>query len=945
MPCLDSDRMEAVLSDGSASRLVRTATMVGPVGVVLPLCSNSNLRTARSGPRRRPRRAQNEAPLRISIVAAHYPPDFISGATLAAQRVAEGLAERGHEVFVFAGYIGPSAPDDQVRSRAKRVSVQWIFLEDGLDWSSRENYVNSRIGLLFDEFIMNVKPDVVHFEMLQAMGAPLVQIAKSRGAATVVTMHDFWWLCPRLFLADRELHPCPLLVEFGGCECQVGSSAKVKRERYLRDALASVDQILVPSAIVRGILVANGIDGDRIAVDENPVVVPDVEPPDVDVLSNDVRFLYVGGSNDLKGWRLLRTALRNLARCDGWSLTAYGIEEGYARMLEPPQLTERVRMCGQFDPVDLGTVMGNHDVLIIPSIMRETFSIAAREALASGLAVITSDSFGPEDVVKHGENGLVFESGNAEQLAFVLRSVVEDRSMLKDFKTAAGRVILRGIEEQCEQLEILYSPLVESGKRPLRGEEAHQKSGRIRGLLTEVNSLVLIVGIDGAPLRYRAYNIAEAARLVGISASVWHYRDPEAIEEALRANVVVFYRVPMTREVLNDIRLLKAAGIRVMFSLDDLLVDEDIAPEIPALRILSGSEADLWREGMRRYRATLEECGEFIGSTSFLSQHVFDMFGMPSYVVLNGFSHAQYQLALQARSARRTPGPVRIGYLSGSNTHAEDWAMIEASVGEVMRADRKVELWLVGQVEPSSRLGAFGSRIVRIPHMNWRYLPSLLRDIDVNVAPLVQGSRFNDAKSAVKWLEASLVGTATVASGAAGMVEVIVDGKNGVIAESADSWARALLELVESEELRMHLGRSARRDAEINFGPWRTAWQIRNVLSQGAVPSRSSSDGNGGPVWSEPKMAGNWLSSSEEPSLSPDTGVDYRLALYGDSDLRWFEGVSLDRGEVSVSTSKLARGEVLRKLGGLMREPDAGARVRASLGLLAQSWRITHEGD
>ena len=38
--------------------------------------------------------------------------------------------------------------------------------------------------------------------------------------------------------------------------------------------------------------------------------------------------------------------------------------------------------------------------------------------------------------------------------------------------------------------------------------------------------------------------------------------------------------------------------------------------------------------------------------------------------------------------------------------------------------------------------------------------PALLRDLDVNLAPLEPGSRFNDAKSAIKWLEAALVGDA-----------------------------------------------------------------------------------------------------------------------------------------------------------------------------------------
>ena len=59
-----------------------------------------------------------------------------------------------------------------------------------------------------------------------------------------------------------------------------------------------------------------------------------------------------------------------------------------------------------------------------------------------------------------------------------------------------------------------------------------------------------------------------------------------------------------------------------------------------------------------------------------------------------------------------------------------------------------------GGHRPARRSGAGGSRSP--PGTACR---TLLRDLDVNLAPLEPGSRFNDAKSAIKWLEAALVGT------------------------------------------------------------------------------------------------------------------------------------------------------------------------------------------
>lgn len=78
------------------------------------------------------------------------------------------------------------------------------------------------------------------------------------------------------------------------------------------------------------------------------------------------------------------------------------------------------------------------DVLVIPSIARESFSIAAREALRAGLAVITTDCLGPEEVVEDGRNGLVVPTGNPAALADAMRRLIEDRTLLRRLRAQAA---------------------------------------------------------------------------------------------------------------------------------------------------------------------------------------------------------------------------------------------------------------------------------------------------------------------------------------------------------------------------------------------------------------------------------------------------------------------------------------------------------------------------
>ena len=77
-----------------------------------------------------------------------------------------------------------------------------------------------------------------------------------------------------------------------------------------------------------------------------------------------------------------------------------------------------------------------------------------------------------------------------------------------------------------------------------------------------------------------------------------------------------------------------------------------------------------------------------------------------------------------------------------------------------------------------------------MPFVPWLELPGVLRDLDVNLAPLAPSSRFNEAKSAIKWLEAALVETPTVATPTGPFREAIEDGGTGLLATTPDEWVR-----------------------------------------------------------------------------------------------------------------------------------------------------------
>lgn len=764
--------------------------------------------------------------MRLVYVSSHYPPNWTSGGALVPQRQARAMAQRGHDVHVFAGCVDPDRPDGEWWDEVDDVGIpiRWTATTGWTDWAHPFNHENPPLATAFLRYLDLVRPDAVHIHSLQGFGGGLVTVARSRGIRTLVTMHDFWWFCGRQFLVDRDLHPCSIVAKAGMCPCELGAVWRERREAALAGHLELADLVLAPSRSLADALVANGVPADRVRVDENGM--PDADrvarswQASTDRRGGEVRLLFAGGPHPLKGVGVLLEAAERLASVSGWSLDLYGFDDP-DDVVVPRGLP--IRVLPGYAPGSTAEVMHDHDVLVLPSLARESYSLLCREALASGLPVITSDTPGPMEAVRDGENGLVVPAGDPEALAGALRSVITDPALLKGLAPPFGSVRLRTVEEQAAHLDGIYHELLD-GPSSLPAV----RSGGIRRVL-------FVVGIEGAPLRYRARLPEEALGLRGVHVDVRFYRSDEVPALAALADAVVLYRVPATVQIVELIEAIKARPepVAVIYDIDDLVFDPAVHAEIdPLLKDLAPIDRERYWEGVRRYRTTLEHCDAYIGSTDALCEAATAVAGLPSHRFSNGVGLQLSRVSdVELRRPRRS-GPLRIGYLSGTNTHNADWAAIEPAVMEVLRAHPDVELWLGGLLEPGPAVQALGRRLVRLPMKPWHELPAILRDLDVNLAPLQLGGRFNDAKSAIKWLEAALVATPTIASPTEPFRDAIDDGTTGVLAADHAEWMEKLGWLLEDHASRNRLGQNARRAAMLRWSADLQADRYLQILAE-----------------------------------------------------------------------------------------------------------------
>lgn len=487
-----------------------------------------------------------------------------------------------------------------------------------------------------------------------------------------------------------------------------------------------------------------------------------------------------------------------------------------------------VRPCDPYDRRSVDRVLSTHDFLVLPSIMRESHSIATREALAAGLAVVCTDTLGPEEAVAHGVNGLIVPAGNSGALAQTLRDLAADHSAARLLMRRGSISPILTIQEQTDRNLALYREMT-TPPPTLRSK-----------LPPRISQVLFIVGIEGAPLRYRVRLPAEALSLHGIRSDVVSYRDPLLPELAAKADAVVLYRVPATNQILEVIaRIKERQTVPVLFDVDDLIFDPTLRGRLDGLDGLTRDEDELWWRGVARYRTTMEACDAFIGSTEGLCESATSLTGMRSYRFPNGVGEL---LARQSDAAVRRPrssGPLRIGYFSGTTTHDADWALIEQAIITALYRHRDAELWVGGHVTPTPALARLGSRVRHIPFSPWYELPAILRDTDICIAPLTSNGPFNEAKSAIKWLEAALVATPTIATPTQPFREVIASGNTGLLASNPEEWTGAFDLLLGSETERSRIGSMARRSALLGYSPSIQGERYKAILSTATADLRT----------------------------------------------------------------------------------------------------------
>ena len=290
---------------------------------------------------------------------------------------------------------------------------------------ARDTIWSPRTGRDIASVVRDFRPDVIHVHNSFPLISPsLFWAAHRAGVPVVQTLHNFRLICPQAMLLreGRVCEDCVGHVPWRAVahRCYRGSAAQsaavaamIQTHRVLGTWQHKVTRYIALNEFCKAKLVQGGLPAERISVKPNFIDLPAPAPQE------RRGFLFVGRLSTEKGIDVLARAAALLASPTPIIVAGTGPEEH--RLRNSPHF----HLLGSTRPEQVYEHMAGAMALVLPSICFENFPRTLVEAFANGLPVVASRLGALESLVDHGRTGLLFEPGNAQDLAAKLRWAAE----------------------------------------------------------------------------------------------------------------------------------------------------------------------------------------------------------------------------------------------------------------------------------------------------------------------------------------------------------------------------------------------------------------------------------------------------------------------------------------------------------------------------------------
>ena len=322
---------------------------------------------------------------------------------------------------------------------------------------------NKDLSKIADELITKEKPDIVH------VGHPmrvheLIRPLKTFGIPCVLTLTDFWLMCPKGILTNSRNDLCG--GPKGGAICrdfcpEFSEKFIINRLNVARDIIVNAKLIVSPSKFVASMFKKEFIES-RIKVINHGISYSKIKKNNKNYKKEDkLIFCYAGSLNDHKGIHILIDAFKRI-KSNNATLKIFGSGSNplYVNSLfDMAKEDKRIEFCGVYSEDQVGNIFSNVDVVIVPSLWYENYPLVLHEALAGNVPVIASNAGGMAEKIKDGINGFSFPVGDVKALKTIIGRIITTPEILNNLKENIKGSSIPTIEQEAYAYHRIYKSM------------------------------------------------------------------------------------------------------------------------------------------------------------------------------------------------------------------------------------------------------------------------------------------------------------------------------------------------------------------------------------------------------------------------------------------------------------------------------------------------------
>jgi len=408
--------------------------------------------------------------MHIVYLIHQFLPKHIGGVEVYTHGIAKRAASAGHQVTIVTYHESESGEISSFGAQSKTYDgLPVIEIHYNLSTASRPmryEYNNLFTAGTLKGVLLELKPDLAHVMHAMKLSASALQVCHALGIPFIVSLGDFWFICPRHTLLKWDGSLCDGPAHRFYCARCVQDlhgfarfphlirdlSDLAERNRFIRELLLKARRIIALSEFQRQMYVRNGFPAQRVDVVKHGLDLPEVQYK-MRVPEKPFRVGYIGSLVVHKGVHLLLEAFANINHADA-VCKVYGAlhDSPYVRRLrQTAGANKAIQFMGTFEPSELRKVMGGIDILAVPSVWYENEPLVVKSALQAGVPVLCNNIGSLSDMITHGVTGWLVAERTTEAWTKALKNAVEQ---LPDFRMRPVR--MKTLDENAEELLAIY---------------------------------------------------------------------------------------------------------------------------------------------------------------------------------------------------------------------------------------------------------------------------------------------------------------------------------------------------------------------------------------------------------------------------------------------------------------------------------------------------------